>query len=177
MQRRKYPEQTALPGARSLSLDRVREDLTKVSKENNLELFQEFKKHDDVANQVIRSLFPNRKLFSVEEKIFDQDDQVQIQLSRIYPYHAVAQLRLLFPEDNYIGTGWLAGPKTLITVGHNLFDSDERQAGSSPSWANSVEISPVGLKSNFLATARISARMECTSQKCGSKTHLREAKI
>lgn len=55
---------------------------------------------------------------------------------RLRPWCMVCALDIEFPAGNLEGTGWLAGKRTVITAGHNLFS--QRFGG----WAKGVRVTP-----------------------------------
>jgi glutamyl endopeptidase len=60
--------------------------------------------------------------FAKPQFTFGQDDRVLIQDTSVIPWRCVCQLMIegLHGPD-VCGTGWMAGPRTVITAGHNLF--------------------------------------------------------
>ena len=68
--------------------------------------------------------------FARPQFTFGNDDRVPIVDASALPWRCICQLVVegLFDQE-VLGTGWLAGPHTLITAGHNLFSpSTGRQA-------------------------------------------------
>ncbi len=68
--------------------------------------------------------------FARPQFTFGNDDRVLIGDASALPWRCVCQLVVegLFGQE-LLGTGWLAGPRTVITAGHNLFSpSTGRQA-------------------------------------------------
>jgi glutamyl endopeptidase len=68
--------------------------------------------------------------FARPQFTFGNDDRVLISDASALPWRCVCQLVVegLFGQE-VLGTGWLAGPHTVITAGHNLFSpSTGRQA-------------------------------------------------
>ena len=71
------------------------------------------------------------------EVVVGGDDRVRIRDTAPFPWRAICALRIYSTSgDQYVGTGWLAGPRTLITAGHCVYL--EAMGG----WAERVEISP-----------------------------------
>ena len=74
----------------------------------------------------------------LESIIGPTDDRVRIVDTDLYPWRMVCALRMRGDSGtSAIGTGWLAGPKTLITAGHCGYSSVFFNG-----WASSIEISP-----------------------------------
>lgn len=96
------------------------------------------------------SLTPNsviRNLPSIEsrlpggesqETIFGADDRRRITSTTAVPYRWECQLVITMPNgDQYIGTGWLAGPRLVMTAGHCVHDG-----GQGKKWAKRIEVIP-----------------------------------
>src|SRR5688572_18710199 len=65
-----------------------------------------------------------------------QDDRAEIPNTNDAPWRWICQLLMKFPKGNYIGTGWLIGPRTVMTAGHCLYVS---KAGG---WTQNIEVIP-----------------------------------
>jgi V8-like Glu-specific endopeptidase len=53
---------------------------------------------------------------------FPPDSRERIGNPRSYPYSAICALQIFNPKDElYYGTGFLAGPRLVLTAGHNVF--------------------------------------------------------
>lgn len=71
------------------------------------------------------------------EVIIGADDRVRVNPTTAYPWRAICGLRIRAANGaNYIGTGWMISPRTVITAGHCVFLHD---AGG---WARSIEVIP-----------------------------------
>lgn len=71
------------------------------------------------------------------EVVVGSDDRVRIRETTRFPWRVVCALRIFSAAgDQYIGTGWLAGPRTVITAGHCVY------LEAMDGWAERVEISP-----------------------------------
>ncbi|WP_375445813.1 trypsin-like serine peptidase [uncultured Fibrella sp.] len=71
------------------------------------------------------------------EVIIGTDDRVRIANTTIYPYRAICALRITAADGTrWIGTGWLVGPRTVITAGHCVF------LHGNGGWARSIEVIP-----------------------------------
>ncbi len=56
------------------------------------------------------------------ENVFKPDNRVRIMNPTAYPFSAVCGLTILNKQgERYFGTGFLAGPKLVLTAGHNVF--------------------------------------------------------
>jgi V8-like Glu-specific endopeptidase len=76
---------------------------------------------------------------SVLEYIIDEDDRIAVPRSRVreYPYRCICSLRIRTRDGKVgLGTGWLVGPRTVITAGHCVF---LRRHGG---WAGGMEVYP-----------------------------------
>jgi glutamyl endopeptidase len=71
------------------------------------------------------------------ESIIGADERTRIRETEETPWRMVCALEIEGPWGNFVGTGWLAGPRTIITAGHCVFDST--QMGG---WAKKIRISP-----------------------------------
>ena len=71
------------------------------------------------------------------ESIIGADERTRIRETDEAPWRMVCGLEIASPGGNFIGTGWFAGPRTLITAGHCVYDK-----GQMDGWATSIVISP-----------------------------------
>lgn len=66
----------------------------------------------------------------------------------LYPWVRICRIRMRCPDqggvpsrEHCIGTGWFAGPKTIITAGHVVFDNDwPGRSSISPAWGAAADI-------------------------------------
>jgi glutamyl endopeptidase len=73
----------------------------------------------------------------VAEVIIGSDDRVRIRNTRATPWRWVCSLRVTAANGTrWIGTGWLVGPRTVITAGHVVYMHN--QGG----WARRIEVIP-----------------------------------
>ncbi len=73
----------------------------------------------------------------LSEVIIGTDDRVRIANTTVYPYRAICALRITAADGSrWIGTGWLVGPRTVITAGHCVF------MHNNGGWARSIEVIP-----------------------------------
>ncbi len=71
------------------------------------------------------------------EVVVGRDDRVRIHDTSRFPWRAVCALRIHARSgEQYVGTGWLAGPRTVITAGHCLY------LDAIGGWAERVDVSP-----------------------------------
>lgn len=72
-----------------------------------------------------------------QESIIGKDERVRLHQTHRYPWRAICELRIHAKTGEvFAGTGWFAGPNTVITAGHCVHL--ERMGG----WAASVELVP-----------------------------------
>jgi glutamyl endopeptidase len=77
------------------------------------------------------------------ETVIGTDDRIRVVDSETLPWRMICSLEISGPTGSGIGTGWFAGPKTLITAGHCVFHS------SLGGWANQIIIYPGRFGSNY----------------------------
>ncbi len=56
--------------------------------------------------------------------IFGKDDRTQISNTRVYPWSAIALIRIYWSADDLVGdscTGWMIGPSALATAAHCIY--------------------------------------------------------
>ncbi|MGB8703129.1 MAG: trypsin-like peptidase domain-containing protein, partial [Thermosynechococcaceae cyanobacterium] len=58
---------------------------------------------------------------SMPESIIGSDDRTQVVDSETMPWRMICSLKINGTVGGGIGTGWFAGPKTIITAGHCVF--------------------------------------------------------
>ncbi len=69
--------------------------------------------------------------------VFGRDDRQEIRSTSAYPWRAICALEIDFPTGpTQIGTGWLAGPRLVVTAGHCVYS--HRDGG----WARSIAVMP-----------------------------------
>lgn len=71
------------------------------------------------------------------ETVIGTDERTRILDTEQPPFSMICALDIDGPWGRFVGTGWFAGPKTLITAGHCVFD--RTQMGG---WARSIEVTP-----------------------------------
>lgn len=62
-----------------------------------------------------------RVVKSPSESVIFQDDRTQVLDSETLPWRMICSLKINGSVGGGIGTGWFAGPKTIITAGHCVF--------------------------------------------------------
>lgn len=74
---------------------------------------------------------------TVAEVVIGRDDRVQITNTTAYPWRTICSLIITARDGSrWIGTGWLVGPRTVITAGHCVYM--HRRGG----WTRSIEVIP-----------------------------------
>lgn len=74
---------------------------------------------------------------SALESVIGRDDRVRITETQDSPWSMVCALEIHGPRGSGVGTGWLAGPKTVITAGHCVHHL--RSLGG---WATKITVTP-----------------------------------
>lgn len=74
---------------------------------------------------------------SVPGSVIDADDRVRVVDTELTPWRMVCALRITAPTGTFLGSGWLAGRRTVITAGHCIFDAN-RMGG----WAQQIQVTP-----------------------------------
>jgi glutamyl endopeptidase len=73
----------------------------------------------------------------IGEIIIGEDKRVRVDNTVTFPWRAICSLRITAQNNTtWAGTGWLVGPRTVITAGHCVFLHD--QGG----WVKSIEVIP-----------------------------------
>ncbi|EWY35774.1 hypothetical protein N825_34420 [Skermanella stibiiresistens SB22] len=86
-----------------------------------------------VAGKQQRPLSENRGL----ETVIGVDERTQILETDKAPWRMVCALDIEAPWGGFVGSAWFAGPRTLITAGHCVFDRS--QMGG---WATKITVTP-----------------------------------
>jgi V8-like Glu-specific endopeptidase len=74
---------------------------------------------------------------SIPEVVIGSDDRVKINTTTTFPWRAICSLKITADDNSqWIGTGWLVGPRTLITAGHCIYI--HRRGG----WVKNIEVIP-----------------------------------
>lgn len=73
----------------------------------------------------------------ITEVIIGTDDRVRVNPTTSFPWRAICALKITAQNNtHWIGTGWMVGPRTVMTAGHCVYMHD--QGG----WAKSIEVIP-----------------------------------
>lgn len=73
----------------------------------------------------------------MREVIIGADNRVRVHATTTYPWRAICALKITAKDNSrWIGTGWLVGPRTVITAGHCVYMHDRG------GWAKSIEVIP-----------------------------------
>jgi glutamyl endopeptidase len=84
-----------------------------------------------------REALRKAKTGPVMEVVIDEDNRQQITSTADYPWRCIASLRITAADGSgWIGTGWLVGPRILLTAGHNVYMADHG------GWAQQIEVIP-----------------------------------
>jgi glutamyl endopeptidase len=68
--------------------------------------------------------------------VIGDDNRVRVEATTEFPWRAIADIDVYFPENTVTCTGFFIGPHTVATAGHCIFNSNEG------GWATSVKIMP-----------------------------------
>ncbi len=71
------------------------------------------------------------------ETVLGADERTRILDTEDAPWRMVCALAIEGPWGNFVGTGWLAGPRTIVTAGHCVYDRN--QMGG---WATRIVVTP-----------------------------------
>jgi V8-like Glu-specific endopeptidase len=71
------------------------------------------------------------------ESFIFADERTRIVSTDQHPWKLICALEIDAPWGTFVGTGWFAGPHTLITAGHCVFDP--KQMGG---WARHINVTP-----------------------------------
>ena len=84
-----------------------------------------------------RSEHPLRRPRSALETVIDTDDRRRILETDLFPWRTICALHITSALGGFVGTGWLAGPRTVITAGHCVYHLADMGG-----WANEIEVTP-----------------------------------
>ena len=108
-------------------------------------------------------LIPKRKA-QLTEVIIGTDNRVRIFNTTIYPWRAICSLRITAKDNSqWIGTGWLVAPRTVITAGHCVFMHDHG------GWAKSIEVIPGCNEASKPYNSGVSSNLRSVQGWTGSK--------
>ena len=86
--------------------------------------------------RLVLSRAPASPSFGIRTVLGD-DRRTAVQDTAAAPWRMVCHLQIEGPFASATGTGWLAGPRTVVTAGHCVFD-----AAGLGGWARSIRVSP-----------------------------------
>jgi V8-like Glu-specific endopeptidase len=95
--------------------------------------------HGTYSSATIRALLRRDRSVaeSALEVIVDQDDREQVTDTSEFPWRCICSLAITAANgERFIGTGWLAGPNTVLTAGHCVYMHD---AGG---WVQQIGVYP-----------------------------------
>lgn len=73
----------------------------------------------------------------MQEVVIGTDDRKNITSTMQYPWRSICSLKIKAKDGtNWIGTGFLIGPRTVITAGHVVYLHNHG------GWAKSIEVIP-----------------------------------
>lgn len=91
---------------------------------------------DSLLPEARREPNASRPRYRAESTIGD-DERVRIYETDKYPWRTICQLRIYSRlGDEYIGTGWMIGPRTIVTAGHCVY------LPPMGGWADRIAVSP-----------------------------------
>lgn len=91
-----------------------------------------------------RTALLKSKTTPVMEVVIGTDERQQISNTNEYPWSCIASLRITAADGSgWIGTGWLVGPRILLTAGHVVYMDDHG------GWAQQIEVIPGRNGDNF----------------------------
>jgi len=106
------------------------------------------------------------------EKVVGVDDRVkQGDLEvKLYPWIRICRIRMRCPDENgapssetCLGTGWFAGPKTIVTAGHVVFDREwGNRTLAKPVWGAAADIW-VGYNEGYFLAHALSTNFRTSS--------------
>jgi glutamyl endopeptidase len=71
------------------------------------------------------------------EVVIGRDDRLRVPITTDYPWRCICSLVITAADDSrWIGTGWLVGPRTIVTAGHCVFIHERG------GWVKRVEVIP-----------------------------------
>lgn len=92
---------------------------------------------DPATTPLVRQRGLSQVVAEVAEVVIGKDDRIQITNTTAYPWRTICSLRITAKDGSgWIGTGWLVGPRTVITAGHCVYM--HKHGG----WARRIEVIP-----------------------------------
>ncbi|MGW8318972.1 MAG: trypsin-like serine peptidase [Candidatus Promineifilaceae bacterium] len=94
-----------------------------------------YAEYSDPATRALIRHQPSTELFL--EVVIGGDDRAQVEATSNYPWRCICSLKITAADGSmWIGTGWLVGPRTVITAGHCVF------IDSRGGWVRRIEVIP-----------------------------------
>jgi V8-like Glu-specific endopeptidase len=93
------------------------------------------------------------------ESIIGLDERTRIVATGEAPWKMICALAIEGPWGNFVGTGWLVGPRTVITAGHCVFEPT--QMGG---WAKTITLTPGANGAQAPYGSRTATRFESTNR-------------
>lgn len=69
--------------------------------------------------------------------VLGADERKRIRDTEASPFRMVCALKIEAPWGRFVGTGWFAGPRTIVTAGHCVFDRSTMGG-----WAERIVVTP-----------------------------------
>lgn len=69
-------------------------------------------------------------------EVIGDDNRRRVEDTRIFPWSAIADLDITFPQGKRSCTGFLLGPRIVVTAGHCIYEHDLE------GWATQIEVTP-----------------------------------
>lgn len=103
--------------------------------DENLLLDVYWASHGDASTRaMLRSQPPDS---SILEVVIGDDDRREVTVTKQYPWRCICSLLITAADgSNWIGTGWLVGPRVLLTAGHCVY------IHTRGGWAEQIEVIP-----------------------------------
>ena len=98
------------------------------------------------------------------ETLVGRDDRVRIPDTYNTPWRMICSLSIQGPRGSFQGTGWFAGPKTIITAGHCIYEETKMRG-----WATQIRVSPGQDGNNFPYPSVISQKFEVPEEWVASR--------
>jgi glutamyl endopeptidase len=93
----------------------------------------------EFADPAVQALVRQNPRLATEtaEVVIGADDRVKVNNTTDYPWRAICSLRITAADDStWIGTGWLAGPRVVMTAGHCVY------IHARGGWVKRIEVIP-----------------------------------
>ncbi|MGH7502583.1 MAG: trypsin-like serine peptidase [Longimicrobiales bacterium] len=125
-----------VPGYDTSLLDTDREELGERMDESRL-LDAWYAEYGDPTTIALLMQQPAHARETIAEVVIGTDDRIRIANTTAYPWRCICSLRITAKDGSrWIGTGWLVGPRTVVTAGHVVF------IHSRGGWVQNIEVIP-----------------------------------